>query len=66
MNLIYKGQNLFVDNTSVKRIAKNNITPFYVYSHKKIKNNFVDNWGIYSEDTASKIYVKYAIPNFNV
>ena len=40
MNLNYKGQNLFVDNTSVKSIAKNNITPFYVYSHKKIKNNF--------------------------
>ena len=40
MNLNYKGQNLFVDNTSVKGIAKNNITPFYVYSYKKIKNNF--------------------------
>ena len=40
MSLNYKGQNLFVDNTSVKSIAKNNITPFYVYSHKKIKNNF--------------------------
>ena len=40
MSLIYKGQNLFVDNTSVKSIAKNNITPFYVYSYKKIRNNF--------------------------
>ena len=40
MSLNYKGQNLFVDNTSVKGIAKNNITPFYVYSYKKIKNNF--------------------------
>jgi len=40
MNLNYKGQNLFVDNTSVKSIAKNNITPFYVYSYKKIRNNF--------------------------
>jgi len=40
MSLIYKGQNLFVDNTSVKSIAKNNITPFYLYSYKKIRNNF--------------------------
>ena len=40
MNLNYKGQNLFVDNVSVKSIAKSNITPFYVYSYKKIKNNF--------------------------
>ena len=40
MNLIYKGQNLFVDNTSIKSIAKNNITPFYVYSYKKIRNNY--------------------------
>ena len=40
MSLNYKGQNLFIDNTSIKGIAKKNITPFYVYSYKKIKNNF--------------------------
>ena len=40
MSLIYKGQNLFIDNTSIKSVAKNNITPFYVYSYKKIRNNF--------------------------
>ena len=40
MSLIYKGQNLFLDNTSIKSIAKNNITPFYLYSYKKIRNNF--------------------------
>ena len=40
MSLNYKGQNLFVDNASIKNIAKNNITPFYVYSYKKIRNNF--------------------------
>ena len=40
MNLNYKGQNLFVDNTSIKSIAKNNITPFYVYSYKKIRKNY--------------------------
>tara|TARA_B100000686_G_scaffold179587_1_gene186546 strand:- start:330 stop:1550 length:1221 start_codon:yes stop_codon:yes gene_type:complete len=40
MSLIYKGQNLFVDNISVKGIAKNNATPFYVYSYKKIRSNF--------------------------
>ena len=37
MSLIYKGQNLFIDNTSIKSIAKNNITPFYVYSYKKLE-----------------------------
>ena len=40
MSLSYKGQNLFVDNISVKGLAKNNITPFYLYSYKKIRNNF--------------------------
>ena len=40
MSLIYKGQNLFIDNTSVKNVAKNNITPFYIYSYKKIRDNF--------------------------
>ena len=40
MNLNYKGQNLFVDNTSIKSISKNNLTPFYVYSYRKIRNNF--------------------------
>ena len=40
MSLIYKGQNLFIDNTSIKSVAKNNITPFYVYSYKKIRSNF--------------------------
>ena len=40
MSLIYKGQNLFLDNISVKRIGKNNATPFYVYSYKKIRSNF--------------------------
>ena len=40
MSLIYKGQNLFIDNTSIKSIIKKNITPFYVYSYKQIKDNF--------------------------
>ena len=40
MSLNYRGQNLFVDNTSIKSITKNNITPFYVYSYEKIKDNF--------------------------
>jgi len=40
MSLIYKGQNLNVDNTSIKSIAKKNITPFYVYSYKKMKTNY--------------------------
>ena len=40
MSLIYKGQNLFLDNISVKSIGKNNATPFYVYSYKKIRSNF--------------------------
>ena len=40
MSLIYKGKNLFVDNTPIKSVAKNNVTPFYIYSYKKIKENF--------------------------
>ena len=40
MSLNYKGQNLFIDNISIKGITRKNITPFYVYSYKKIKDNF--------------------------
>ncbi len=40
MNLNYKGRNLFVENTSIKSIARNNKTPFYVYSYSAIRNNF--------------------------
>ena len=40
MTLIYKGQNLFLDSTSISGIAKNNQTPFYIYSYKKIRDNF--------------------------
>ena len=40
MSLNYKGQNLFVDNISIRSIAKNNVTPFYLYSYKTIRNNF--------------------------
>ena len=40
MNLNYKVQNLFVDNTSIKSIARKNKTPFYVYSYRAIRNNF--------------------------
>ena len=40
MSLKYKGQNLHVDNTSIKVVAKKNITPFYIYSYKKMRNNY--------------------------
>lgn len=40
MTLIYKGQNLFLDSMSINSIAKNNQTPFYIYSYKKIRDNF--------------------------
>ena len=40
MSLIYKGQNLYIDNTSIKSIAKKNITPFYIYSFKKMQTNY--------------------------
>ena len=40
MSLNYKKQNLFVNNVSIKSVAKNNTTPFYLYSYEKIRNNF--------------------------
>ena len=40
MTLNYKGQNLFIDNISIKGIANKKVTPFYLYSYKKIKDNF--------------------------
>ena len=42
MSLNYKGQNLFIENTSIKSIVRKNNTPFYLYSYKKIKDNFED------------------------
>ena len=40
MSLNYKGQKLFVDNISIRNLEKRNITPFYIYSYKKIRGNF--------------------------
>ncbi len=40
MSLNYKGRNLFIDNISIKGIAYKNITPFYIYSYKKIRDNY--------------------------
>ena len=40
MSLNYKKQNLFVNNVSIKSVAKNNTTPFYLYSYEKIRSNF--------------------------
>ena len=40
MTLNYKRQNLFMDNLSIGKIGKKNITPFYIYSYKKIRDNF--------------------------
>ena len=41
MSVKYREKNLFIDNTSIKSIANKNLTPFYVYSFKKIKDNFL-------------------------
>ena len=40
MSLNYKGQNLYIENTSIKKITKKNVTPFYIYSLKKIRENY--------------------------
>ena len=37
---MYKGQKLFVDNISIRNLEKRNVTPFYIYSYKKIRDNF--------------------------
>jgi len=38
----YFGKKLFVENTSVLNIAKKNKTPFYLYSEKQIKENYLN------------------------
>ena len=40
-NLKYVGKNLFIEKSSVARIAKKNITPFYLYSENQIKENYI-------------------------
>ena len=41
MDLIeYRDKNLYFENTSVKKIAQKNITPFFLYSFKQLENNF--------------------------
>ncbi|MDA9624467.1 diaminopimelate decarboxylase, partial [Pelagibacteraceae bacterium] len=38
----YVGKNLFTENVSVFNIAKKNKTPFYLYSERQIKENYLD------------------------
>jgi diaminopimelate decarboxylase len=38
----YFGQKLFVENSSVLNITKKNKTPFYLYSEKQIKENYLN------------------------
>ena len=38
----YIGKNLFTENVSVFNIAKKNKTPFYLYSERQIKENYLD------------------------
>ena len=38
----YFGEKLFIENTSVLNIAKKNKTPFYLYSEKQIKENYIN------------------------
>ena len=38
----YFGKKLFVENTSVLNISKKNKTPFYLYSEKQIKENYLN------------------------
>ena len=38
----YFGQKLYVENLSIDNLAKKNRTPFYLYSEKQIKENYVN------------------------
>ena len=38
----YFGEKLFIENTSVLNIVKKNKTPFYLYSEKQIKENYLN------------------------
>ena len=38
----YFKEKLFIENTSVLNIAKKNKTPFYLYSEKQIKENYLN------------------------
>jgi diaminopimelate decarboxylase len=38
----YIGKKFFVENTSVLNIVKKNKTPFYLYSEKQIKENYLN------------------------
>ena len=38
----YFGKKLFVENISVQNIAKKNNTPFYLYSERQIKKNYLN------------------------
>ena len=39
-NIKYRNNNLFVENTSVKKIASKYNSPFYLYSKKNITDNY--------------------------
>lgn len=36
----YRNKNLYFENVLIEKIAKKNITPFYLYSLKQLRNNF--------------------------
>jgi diaminopimelate decarboxylase len=38
----YVGQKLFVENLSIINLTKKNRTPFYLYSEKQIKQNYLN------------------------
>ena len=38
----YSGQKLFVEDLSITNLAKKNKTPFYLYSEKQIKENYLN------------------------
>ncbi len=39
-HISYKNNNLFLENSSIEKIAKKNKTPFYLYSLRQLKSNF--------------------------
>ena len=38
----YLEEKLFIENISVRNVAKRNKTPFYLYSEQQIKNNYLN------------------------
>ena len=62
----YIGKKLFIESISVQDIAKKNKTPFYLYSEKQVKKNYLDLAKIFKNVNPLICFATKANSNLNI